>query len=812
MTPRSLGLAMALSLSAIANAQVRLAGRVTSDTNAPVTNAFITVREKGGFGAVARALTDPAGAFQLQLPSAGDYFLDAEAVGHYAVQERRISVSAGDHDVSITLIPVREFADNVEVAATSNSVALDHIQTEQTLTGSQLLDIPFPVTHDLKAAMRVLPGVVQDGKNGIHLNGGAENQTLYLLDGFNIGDPLTGNFDTRISIEGIQTMNVETGSLAPEYGKGSAGVVAIEMRTGDDHIRYSATNFIPGIDNNKGFYIGSWNPRFNVSGPIRRGRVWFSDSFTGQYNQTVIPELPSGQDTAHSLRYSNFLHIQANLTPANIASFGFMASMWNANRTGLGVLDPPETTLDRRTRQWFAYAKDRIYFGHSAVAEFGFATNRTFARDIPQGNEVYMYTPQGRRGNYYVNGTREASRDQFIANAYLPALNWLGAHQFKAGIEQDWRSYGQNLSRTGYEWLDLNMDPVRRVSFTGDGRIGQTDLESTLFVQDNWRVRPRVLIEAGLRADWDRLLRNWTASPRAGVAWSPPKLENTRVSAGYAIAYDATNLELFTRPLDQTAVTYYFPPYGLPDQPVPSTFTIAPGHLRSPRFAVWNMALDHRLGSNVYARIQALRRRGSNGLSYVGIPLFAPSAASVFRLGNARSDFYDAVELTLRQNFHKEYSWMASYTRSRARSTEVLDLATDSPQLVNANSGRLPWDAPNRLLGWGYLPTPWRDWAIAYLVEYRNGFPFSIENSGGEVVGHVNSFSYPDFFEMNLHVEKRFEWRGQRWAGRVGYNNLTGHKNPNVVNNVMGSPQFLSMYGGQSRALQFRIRWLGKLK
>ncbi len=71
---------------------------------------------------------------------------------------------------------------------------------------------------------------------------------------------------------------------------------------------------------------------------------------------------------------------------------------------------------------------------------------------------------------------------------------------------------------------------------------------------------------------------------------------------------------------------------------------------------------------------------------------------------------------------------------------------------------------------------------------------------------------FPTFLELNLHIEKRFDFHGQRWAARVGYNNITGHQNPNVVNNMTDSPQFLAFYGGQTRAFQFRMRWLGKLK
>jgi hypothetical protein len=39
--------------------------------------------------------------------------------------------------------------------------------------------------------------------------------------------------------------------------------------------------------------------------------------------------------------------------------------------------------------------------------------------------------------------------------------------------------------------------------------------------------------------------------------------------------------------------------------------------------------------------------------------------------------------------------------------------------------------------------------------------------------------------------------------------NITDHRNPNVVNNNIASPHFLTFYGGQNRTLEFRLRWLG---
>jgi outer membrane receptor for ferrienterochelin and colicin len=800
-----------LWFSIVLSAQVRVTGKVTNDTNAPVANASVTVRTTAEPKMRLNAYTDPAGLFVLQIPNAGDYLLDAEASGFYPQKDKPITVDASVQEISITLVPVREFSEAADVTASASSIALDETATEQRLSGSDVIDIPFPVTHNIKNAMRGLPGVVQDNDNGIHLNGGAENQTLYLLNGFNIGDPLTMRFDTRLSVEAIQSMETQSGAVTAEYGKGSAGVINVNTRTGDDRIRYSATNFIPGVENQKGLRIGSWNPRVNVSGPIRRGRVWFSDSFASQYDQTVIRELPPGQDVASSIRFNNFLHVQANLTPTNIMTFGFLASVWRASRTGLGALDPPPTTADRRSQQFFGYAKDQMFFGRGAVAEIGFASNRTMLRTLPQGTGIYIFTPFGRSGNYFINGWQDAQRDQIIANYVAPTFTWLGSHLVKIGTDLDRLWYSQNIRRTGFEYLNADNSPIRTVYYAGSGRLWRNNLETSMYVQDSWRVRPSVLVELGLRSDWDRLLGNWTASPRAGVAWTPKWSESTRFSAGYAISYDATDVGLFARALDQYTVTTYYPPYGDVSQPVRSLFEIGAQRFRSPRFTTINFAADHRFGSNIYARMQALRRRGENGLAYEGVWNDKAVTDLVYQLANSRSDSYDAVELTMRQNFHREYSWMASYTRSHARSTSAVDLTQDTAMLIEKNAGRLSWDAPNRFVSWAYLPTGLKNWAVAYLFEYHSGFPFSVQNQAGEAVGPVNSISYPAFFELNLHIERRFQYRGQRWAIRMGANNITGHSNPNGVNNIIDSPQYLTYYGGQSRALNFRIRWLGKI-
>jgi hypothetical protein len=99
---------------------------------------------------------------------------------------------------------------------------------------------------------------------------------------------------------------------------------------------------------------------------------------------------------------------------------------------------------------------------------------------------------------------------------------------------------------------------------------------------------------------------------------------------------------------------------------------------------------------------------------------------------------------------------------------------------------------------------------VAGLLEMRDGFPFSVQNEFGSIVGAVNSYRYPMYFDLNLHLEYRFHFHGARLALRGGFNNLTNHKNYTAVINTVGAPGFLTYYGSDGRHFVVRFRWLGK--
>lgn len=799
------GLLLALSIfAARAEEYARVRGHVLDENNAPVASAEVAVRFEG------RDLTtfsDPTGAFTLLVPKAGEYAVRVASPGYFELRGRMVQFNAGVNDLTLVLNRVREASESLKVTAASPNLEMDKTTPEQRMESTELLEIPFR-DNTFTNSLRTLPGVTQDSGGGIHVNGGAQDQAYYTLDSFNIANPLTGSFESRLSVEAVQSMTVASGAVPAEYGKGTSGVVAINTKMGDDRFRYSATNFLPGFEFRKGPILGSWTPRFNFSGPLKKGKIWFSDSIIGLYSKDIVRDLPPGQDQSYSWRYSNLFRTQVNLTPSNIFYAGFLVNQSAAVRNGLGALDPPSTTTDQRAHQLFFDAKDQMYFGRGSLLEFGFASNETYGREIPQGHELYVYGPFGRSGNYFVDGTRRASRDQFLANYFLPSFTWAGGHQIKAGIDMDRLTYWQDVRRTGY----LNYGPdnvvVREVTFTGSGRVSRANFEASSYIEDSWRVRPHLLLEIGLRSDWDQILHNWNTGPRFGFAWAPFHLEHTKISGGYGLQYDATNLSLFARTSDQIPVSTFFGVAGVAPFSSISSFLIGQRHLDTPRSQNFNLGVEQQFAKGFFTSARAISRRGSHGLSYFDTTGLA--AEVVYSLLDHRRDSYDAMEFTVRQNLHKQYEWLASFTRSRAVSNAVLDLSADQPLFVTSNYGRLPWDAPNRFLSWAFLPTGLKNWSLMYLFEWHTGYPYSVRDEQGQVIGNVNAARFPDFVELNLHVERQFDLRGQRWALRLGVNNIMGRLNPNFVNNDINSPQYGQFFGGQRQTAVFRIRWLGK--
>jgi hypothetical protein len=274
-------------------------------------------------------------------------------------------------------------------------------------------------------------------------------------------------------------------------------------------------------------------------------------------------------------------------------------------------------------------------------------------------------------------------------------------------------------------------------------------------------------------------------------------------------------------PRDQTAMTTVYGANGNAEGPAePTTYAIANRGLALPRANNWTFDVAHQVTPRVLVTAKYLRRRGTDGFAFVNVlapdappsllPLPNSDAAGAYQVTNLRHDDYDSVAVSVRQTLSGQFSWMASYTRSRSLSNTVLDPNSPVPLQVLPGLVPMPWNAPNRLLGWGYLPLPWKNWAISVLADMRSGFPYSVRDPTGVVVGAFDGSRFPLNFDLNIAIERMFTLRGYRFALRGGMDNVTNQANPTAVNNVIGVPQFLQFLGDEGRHFVVRIRFFGR--
>lgn len=790
-----------------------LTGKVVDENGLAVAGAKITLGGKG-MAVPLSSISDKAGRFHLPDPPPGNYELRVEKPGYYATVSRSLEIKTSAAVLEVLLNHQQEFEETINVVYSAPVIDRQEASMATTITADEVIDLPYSSTHDFRNVLPLIPGIMKDNSGQVHMNGGAENQAFYSLDGFNIANPVSGVMDSRLSVDAIRSMRLETSRYSAEFGKGSAGVMALESARGDDRFRISATNFVPSFSLEEGLKVSNWNPRLTISGPIDKGRAWYFNAADLQYDFGVITELPHGENTNSNWQGSNLTRLQVNLSNKNLLTGGILVNLRESSRFGLSPLDPVESSRNQRERFYFINLRDQAYLSGGWILESGMAVGRLTTRDHPKGDTTYVISPEGRSGSYYKASEGTTRRSQYMAAVIAPFWNRGGRHSFKFGADVNRIHYQQFINRRPFEIVASSGAIVRRVSFQGSTGFGRTITECSSFVQDSWSWKERIYLEAGLRFDWDQVLRQRLWSPRLAFSWGPARLPDAKFSAGIGVFYDATNLGLMARAWDQERSDLYYDALGArkPEVPVITKFVSNDQDLRAQFYLNWSVGWQQKLPHGFYLDTNFMRKNGRLGWAYDLTPAeFNPSTLFMFRLESRRQDSYTYVQAGLTRTFKDKYPWLLSYSHSSARTTAVIDFSQDNPIYARQSHGPFDWDSPDRLISWAIFPIPYlKKYTITYFAEWHSGLPWSEINQLQELLGQPNTRRFPAYFNLNLHAERRLRFWRTEWALRVGFNNLTAHNNPTSVSNNVDADDFGHFTGSPGRVFTGRIRFLGR--
>jgi len=833
---RALLLTLALLATAAAQSAPAPIIAVTDENGVAVSSARVSLQSPSQ--PAVRCQTDFTGRCPFPALPAGQYQLRVEKEGFYALVEPSVQLTPGS-TIEVAISHQREVREIVDVHESPPAIDPAQVAAQETISGLDVINIVFPTTHDYRNALNFIPGVVQDQAGQPHVAGAQTYQTVTLLDGFNVTQPANGQLLVRVSTDAFRSIQVEPAREPAENGKGSAGLLSLNTGIGDDHFRLSATDFIPSVQNKRGWRFDQFLPRLTFSGPIEKGKMWFYNAFDGEYDNTIYTELPAGQDNDHALRLGNLTKLQTNLTARNILTTSFLVNYLHDQYAFLSPQSPQLSNPKDVESAYVASVKDQHYFAGGQLLETGFAFDQYNLQLTPYGILPYYVNPNTAGGSFYLGDQTHARRWQALSNLFLPPRQWHGRHDFKVGVDLDRISYSAEFARQPISFLSgTNIQPstspdlclaapqdstfpcTRYSTFTAAPLHYEYNAEVSAYAEDRWLLTDRLLIEPGVRLDWDEIVRHPAISPRLAATYVLDASGNTKISAGIGLVYDATPIFLIARPFAGTRHdTFYSVAPNCTTStgcvtttgPVTTTFTVNPSTLQVPRFLNWSLGLEKKLPAAIYLKAELLEKRGARGFVYDAT---TPTSTN-YLLQNTRDDHYTAFQLTLRHNFRENYTLMGSYTRSSARSNQALDFNVDNPILSPQQPGPFPWDTPNRFLSWGYLPffklPVIHQLELAYSLEARTGFPFSLRNDQQQLISAPGAERFPYYFSLNLQLEKRFHLFGYYLALRGGFDNITGRCNPFIVNSIVDpshpQPTFTACEG---RAFTSRIRLLGR--
>ncbi len=441
---------------------------------------------------------------------------------------------------------------DLDVIAKQLDVARQEIQpslgaSSYNFSPEALQTIPQGENAPLNQVLLQAPGVAQDSFGQIHLRGEHAN-VQYRLNGVELPEGLSV-FGQAIELRFAQSMTLITGALPAQYGFQTAGIVDIQTKTG-------TTN--PGGEVT--VYGGSWDwlqPSFSYGG--RSGALDYFVTGDFLHNNRGIENPTSSFNAIHDT--TNQFHGLADLsyiidpeTRVSLILGGFDGQFQIPNNPGqptlgfpvLGISSFNSANLNETQREDTEFGIlslqkhiDTLDFQLSAYTRF---SRLSFSPDVI--------------GDLLFNGiAQQATRTDQSYGLQFDA-SWIAAehHTIRFGMQVQEEG---TTSKTFSDVLPVDAsgtpttDEPTGIAITNNKQGGLFGV----YVQDEWRILPKLTINGGLRFDGvDQYTNGTQLSPRLNVVWKPTA--TTTLHIGYARYFVPPPFELVgTSTLGQFAGT-----------------------------------------------------------------------------------------------------------------------------------------------------------------------------------------------------------------------------------------------------------------
>lgn len=613
------------------NVTAQLRGTV-ADAQGPIAAITVTALNTAT-GAKVSSATAANGTYVLVLPP-GTYEV-VVVTGAHEPWRRSIQAGVGQSlTLDVALKPGKVTAE-VAVVATSSEAQVDRVTSEVgTNVGlTQLGMLPQSSRNFLNAAV-LAPGVrISRDEERQEYSYGAQRSlnTNVFIDGTSFkNDILQGGTVGQDSSKGnpfpqnaVQEFRVITQNFKAEYQKASSAIITAVTKSGSNEFHgevfaYYQDKGLVAIDGVKqrqadaGGYEAvkpeytRWQPGASIGGPIVRDKVHFFASYEGNMQDR---ENEVRQDTwgawTPAFR-ANFKQYEG-LYPSEFRStlfFGKVSGMLGDSSTwevsgdyrhetdirGFGGATSYQSAENVKNDVYSVRGRHSILLG-DVLNEAAVSFQKYKWNPVPEDSSVYGQNYQGlmRIGSKDSQQNFTQDRFAFRDDATLLNLQWAGEHVVKAGLGVDFLDYTTikqiNVNPLYQYRTDVYSSTPGDMPFQAQVGFGNPDMSASntefgVYLQDDWRISPRVTANVGVRWDyesnmmdndyvtpadvvatWGKLYPSYYFTdgtkrpaytqmfqPRLGLSWDVTGQGKTIVHGGWGIYADRT---LFNEMLDE---------------------------------------------------------------------------------------------------------------------------------------------------------------------------------------------------------------------------------------------------------------------
>ena len=751
-----------------------------------------------GLSLAEHTVTDERGAYSFIAVPPGPYRIEVTASGLTGFNKVTV-VSGKTLDVSVQM-KVEAAKQSVTVTASQEPAISTESSSQTVINRSTVLNAPNKYDQ-FDSLLPLVPGVVRGPDGLINMKGARSSQGGWLVNSANVTDPATGNAAINLPIDVVESVKVISDPYDPEYGRLTGAVSSVETVTSNfDSFHLSVQNLFPRPRKRNGDFVGieSFTPRLTVTGPLLKNKIAFTQSFEYRFIRVPVSSLPPLQRDIKFEGFNSFSALDVNLTGRQSMTVSFALYPQKINYLGLNTFTPQPSTPDLHQRGDMASIQHRYTTGPDSLLVSQLSYKRFDADVTANSGAPYELLVETTEGGFYNRQQRETYRTEWQETYDFGTYHFLGSHEFKAGLDVAHNEYDGRVQSLPVSIIGVSNLPIEQIDFGPTARFDIHQNEAAWFVADKWSPFQRLTVDLGMRFDRDSVTHSTNVAPRAGFALMLTSDAKTLLKGGIGLFYDRVPLNIASFPFlpDRTVVDLASTGQNLDSLGYVNTIS---GNLRNPRSVGWNVELDRQITSALTVRAGYQERNTSR--DFVVTPE-TDFNRGILSLSNGGSSFYREFE-TAGQYKIRQDIFNVSYVRSKAYG----DL-NDFNQFFGNNAvpviepdarGRLPFDAPNRLLFWGQFEAPFK-LRLMPVFDVHTGFPYSLVDEYRDFVGPRNGQRFPRFNSFDLQVTRPISlpFPHKELRARVGVSvfNLFNHFNPRDVQNDIDSDRFNTLFNG----------------